>query len=184
MYLNNHNYNPAVPITEPWYTHNWLTGLWGDGGPDMHVIGQKGRIIRYDGDSWAGTDYDTPNHLSGIWGGNGSNVFIVGDGGIILHYNGKSWNQMHSAKSNALNDVWGCDSDVFAVGECGTILRYRATGDVNTDGAIDLKDAIFALQILAGLDKSSAVTLKADVNGDKRIGFEEVFHILRNLAGV
>jgi hypothetical protein len=60
-------------------------------------------------------------------------------------------------------------------------------GDINGDNVVDLVDAIIALQIQAGLDTSKAVRTNyassgADVNGDGRIGMEEVIYILQKLG--
>ena len=61
------------------------------------------------------------------------------------------------------------------------LLKLIAGGDVNSDGVIDLKDAVLVLQILsqflpAGIDKD------ADVNGDGVIGAQEAIYILQKLA--
>ncbi len=60
-------------------------------------------------------------------------------------------------------------------------------GDLAGDWALDLTDAIIALKILAGADVSDAIRtgysiLTADVNGDERVGFEEVIYILEKMS--
>jgi len=57
-------------------------------------------------------------------------------------------------------------------------------GDINGDGSVDLTDALWALQVLAGLELSSPVQKEADVNGDDKIGLEEVFYIFQQAAGL
>jgi len=60
-----------------------------------------------------------------------------------------------------------------------------AKGDVNGDGSIDLKDLILSLRILTdNTIFSQAVCKGADVNGDNRIGIEEVIYILQKAAGL
>jgi hypothetical protein len=55
--------------------------------------------------------------------------------------------------------------------------------DFNGNGPADLGDAIIALKILCGLDVSVALdALKADVNGDNKISFAEVFYILQEIS--
>ena len=54
-------------------------------------------------------------------------------------------------------------------------------GDINDDVSVDLTDAILALQIVAGLNPDGA-HLNADVNGDGKIGIEEVVYILQHVA--
>jgi hypothetical protein len=63
------------------------------------------------------------------------------------------------------------------------------TCDATNDTAVRqvmLEDVIGGLQILAGMQPALSVTsgIKADVNGDGRIGMEEVIYILQWLAGL
>ncbi len=53
-------------------------------------------------------------------------------------------------------------------------------GDLNGDHAIDLKDVILALKILAGLSETCCDN--TDINGDNRIGMEDVIYILQSVA--
>ncbi len=55
--------------------------------------------------------------------------------------------------------------------------------DINEDGNLDLEDAVYVLQLIAG-DKifSSDSLQKADVNGDERIGLEELVYILQKIS--
>ncbi len=50
-------------------------------------------------------------------------------------------------------------------------------GDVNNDGLVDLRDAISALRVL--LDSNASVHTTGDINGDNKIGLEEVVYILQ-----
>jgi len=56
-----------------------------------------------------------------------------------------------------------------------------AAGDVNGSGDPDLADAILTLQVLSGLNPPN-VNIGADVNGDNKIGLEEVIYILQKAA--
>lgn len=55
-------------------------------------------------------------------------------------------------------------------------------GDCNRDGKVDLADAVLALQVLAGIAPSVPIYDEADVNGDQRIGLEEVIYVLQKVA--
>ncbi len=58
-------------------------------------------------------------------------------------------------------------------------------GDISGDGKVDITDAILALQVLEGLKPNICDTCliwSLDINGDRRIGIEEVLYILRLLA--
>lgn len=54
---------------------------------------------------------------------------------------------------------------------CSANVFGAATGDVDGSGAVDIKDAVVALQISAGFKPT--VNRDADVNGDGKIGLEE-----------
>ena len=61
--------------------------------------------------------------------------------------------------------------------------RGLLPGDINADGAVGIDDAIAALLIM--IDSYDAVfTPGADVNGDDKIGMEEVIYILETVSGV
>jgi hypothetical protein len=56
--------------------------------------------------------------------------------------------------------------------------------DVNMDCALDLKDAILVLRILAAEQGLPTLYTKCDVNGDEQIGLEELSFIRQKLAGL
>lgn len=60
------------------------------------------------------------------------------------------------------------------------------TGDINNDEKIDLSDIIIALKVVAGLDVSSEIKpdfrlSSFDINGDNKLGLEEVVYLFRML---
>jgi subtilisin family serine protease len=68
-----------------------------------------------------------------------------------------------------------------------TVLEAPARGDLYNDCRIDLSDALIALQILSKKDPLPPLTLgytksEADVNGDARVGMEELLYILQKIA--
>lgn len=81
--------------------------------------------------------------------------------------------------SNALNAVPHADSTINT--GSGVIQ-----GDLNGDGVVDLSDAILALKVLTNQSPSGILpnyaTSQTDVNGDNKIGLEEVIYILRKTA--
>jgi hypothetical protein len=62
-------------------------------------------------------------------------------------------------------------------------LRIFTPGDIDADGDADLADVISGLQILVGLQPPS-VDLRADINGDNRIGLPDVIHDLQVVAEI
>jgi hypothetical protein len=67
-----------------------------------------------------------------------------------------------------------------------TVENGQATfvpGDLNNDRNVDLLDAIVGLQVSVGM-KPSVVSKEADVNGDGKIGLQDVLYILQKAAGL
>ena len=60
----------------------------------------------------------------------------------------------------------------------------RLLGDIDGNERVDLSDAILALQILSGVSPAGMVYKEADINGDGKIGIEEVIYILQKEAGI
>ncbi len=63
-------------------------------------------------------------------------------------------------------------------------VRLVLPGDVDNNTAVDLTDAILALQVLAGITPAAPLWLAADLNGDQRIGMEEALYVLQKVAGL
>lgn len=57
-------------------------------------------------------------------------------------------------------------------------------GDINNDEIVDIEDAILALRVLVGFQPQEPINLLADVDGDGKIGMEEVLYILRETGGL
>jgi hypothetical protein len=57
-------------------------------------------------------------------------------------------------------------------------------GDVNGNRAVDLADAILAMQVLSRVKPAQLIYKEADVNGDAKIGLQEVIYILQKVAGM
>ncbi len=107
---------------------NDLRGIWGSSATDVYAVGDRGTIVRYDGNAWNVVPSGVTDNLAGVWGSSSSDVFAVGSGGTILQYSGTVWKAMNSGSSKDLSGVWGSSSsDVFAVGDNGTILHYDGT---------------------------------------------------------
>ncbi len=54
-------------------------------------------------------------------------------------------------------------------------------GDINDDKTIDLKDAIISLQIISGIIPNETFNKASEVDGNNKIGLEEVICILQNI---
>lgn len=88
--------------------------------------------------------------------------------------------------------VDGLDSSIYFYGARHSTLysdenvyffefnRQGASGDINEDGVVSIRDAIESLQILAGAETSSLADFNgsADINGNSRLDMAEVINIL------
>lgn len=112
-----------------------LLGVWGGAASDVFALGinssNAGVIIHYDG-SWSSAMTPPTRQLYGGWGSSASDDFEVEDiplpaiHAAIPHYDGSVWSDMDvPTGALGLSGVWGTSrSDVFAVGDRGTILHY------------------------------------------------------------
>ena len=66
----------------------------------------------------------------------------------------------------------------YSYDDAGNLLQRVVTTKIT------LADAIISLQVLANIVPASAVYREADVNGDRRIGIEEVVYVLQKISGI
>lgn len=80
---------------------------------------------RFNGTTWTvlpGNSFG----VSAMWGSSASDVFGVGE--TIRRFNGTAWTDMSAPTTQRLRAVWGSGpTNVFAVGQAGTIIRYNGT---------------------------------------------------------
>jgi photosystem II stability/assembly factor-like uncharacterized protein len=128
----------------------------------MLIVGETGKIFRYEGEATAKLDLDAAasqtainGAFNDIWAASASEVYVVGDGGVVVYYDGASWEQLADVGTKEdLNAVWGTDSgELFVVGAAGTILhfdgeRWSPKASVTTDDLVDVwgvaPDEVFA----------------------------------------
>lgn len=65
-----------------------------------------------------------------------------------------------------------------------TISPYDHYGDINSDGAIDLTDAILSMQILNQVHPADPINPDSDIDGNGRTGLEEALYILQHISGL
>ena len=115
-------------------TNNNIHGVWGFSSNDVFAVGDDGTIIHYDGHRWEPMDSHTSNTLRGVWGITTEDVFCVGTSGTILHYDGDNWVRLDDAYNEVkqlpadnqiLWAIWGNESDIFVVGNYGTVLHCK-----------------------------------------------------------
>jgi hypothetical protein len=63
-------------------------------------------------------------------------------------------------------------------------LAAARPGDLNGDNAVDMADCILAIRIMSGADSGAGDVMSADVNGDGKIGLQDVLYILQKAANL
>lgn len=121
--------------------------------------------------------YQAYINLTNLFGADGLNWSPRGTREITLKIKrGAAYQPAHYAMSLDF-------SETFAVSSLYEINLFIAPGDLDGDTVVDLSDAILALQALAGKHPENVLSW-ADINGDKRIGPEEVLYILQKASGL
>jgi len=82
------------------------------------------------------------------------------------------------------NDAVQTEQTVSLTGDTKSVVLPNISGDINGDQAVDLADAILALKVLAAFQVEGVVLKAADVNGDGRIGLQEVVFILQSIRAM
>ncbi len=102
-----------------------LSAVWGRSATDVYAVGRGGLIMHYDGSAWRQVKgVPTSADLYDI-AGEGRRLVAVGAGGTILSLRDGRWHAEQSPSRADLYGVWLGAGGGLAVGEEGTLLRYR-----------------------------------------------------------
>lgn len=76
-------------------------------------------------------------------------------------------------------------SELSAVEPQGKLSAELKYGDINNDGAVDAKDALEGLKVIAGIYNEQTFHVNnGDLNKDGKLSVRDVFMILQNVAGL
>lgn len=105
-----------------------LLSVWGAAPDNLWAVGDRGRVLRFDGAQWHRADPGPRDYLAGVWGSGPGDVFVTGYNGQVLHFDGSAWWKQPTGVTNDFNGIWGSGpKDVFTVGDRGVILHYDGT---------------------------------------------------------
>lgn len=102
-----------------------LYGVWGDA-QGLWAVGTAGSVARYQANAWKDVSVSAAGEawLHAVAGA-GDSVWIVGEGGLTMVSAAGSFIKVTAPVKSNLLDVWGADETNFwAVGEGGTVLRW------------------------------------------------------------
>lgn len=89
-----------------------LSAIWGSAPDDVWVVGERGTIAHYDGESWSLKDSGIPERLHSVHGSGPTDVWAVGEEGAILHWDGESWSMPQPVQSGeTLLGAWSASPD-------------------------------------------------------------------------
>lgn len=128
-----------------------LRGVCSTGANAVWVVGDGGKILRYNGVGWANVASPTTLGLTGIWC-KGSSIFVVGEGSTMLKWNGSAFVAMTPPAGNTtwLSVSGTSDSDVWASGRGGRLAHWDgSTWTIVTNPADSLSDIDRVLAISA-----------------------------------
>ena len=107
------------------------------------------------------------------------------NGTVVVEYEGNIGDPRDAVVTISETDTSG-ERNSATVFPPTVVLRQEGTvADIDDSGRVDLKDVISALKVLAGVNvtdemvRTDYIASGADVNGDNRIGLEEVLYALR-----
>jgi hypothetical protein len=104
------------------YGPEGLYSIWGLSGNDIFVTGVYVEK-HYDGSAWSSIPFYSGGMLYSLWGVAATDMYAT-SGGTVVRYNGLSW-ERKAGVSSRLNAIWGNSaSDIFAVGDSGTIIHF------------------------------------------------------------
>jgi hypothetical protein len=125
-----------------WWTH-------GTSATDIWMVGEKGRIARFDGTTLTETPSGTTATLYGVWAASKSDAWASGGSpglgtaapqDVLLHWDGQAWtpSPLPQTLGHTYFKVWGTSSEnLYVVGEAGTIWhRVGTTWKLESDPPI------------------------------------------------
>ena len=107
-----------------------LRAVRGNGPGDLLAVGDGGTVLRSTGGAWTAVKTGTKADLHGVFSVGGS-YYMVGALGTALSFDGLSLKNLGSPPGVyvSLLGVWGRSaSEIYAVGEVGTVVRYDGAG--------------------------------------------------------
>jgi photosystem II stability/assembly factor-like uncharacterized protein len=91
------------------------------------VVGQKGTLLHYQGNSWQRVELETGEDLISAWGTSASDVVVVGGRGtgVLSHYDGKKWATQVLFDLSDINGVWmGAPGVAHLAAARGTLAKW------------------------------------------------------------
>ncbi len=92
---------------------------------DIFIAGDQGTVLKKDGQDWTAMETPTANDLYGITYPGDTGIFVCGREGALLRYYDSEWTVLDSGTANDLHAIVYNYTQVYAVGDSGTIVHYQ-----------------------------------------------------------
>lgn len=98
----------AVPDSR---SNTTIRGLWGATAGSIIAVGDYGRVLHWNGNTWNALSSAVTPAFTDIWGKDGSSVWAVGSGGATLRWNGSAWQRQAPGHDGSRAHIWGSDAN-------------------------------------------------------------------------
>jgi hypothetical protein len=125
--------------------------VWGTSSDNVYMVGQRGAVLRFDGDELTEELVGTSVDLISLWGTSADNIVLVGgrSNGVVVHFDGDGWRVGQQAPLSGINGVWMVEpGEAWVGGNRGLLGRLDVdTLDIETDEVDTGRDihAVFGL---------------------------------------
>ncbi|MFH1129882.1 MAG: hypothetical protein V1754_01015, partial [Pseudomonadota bacterium] len=143
-------------------------GFWANAGRKV-AVGDDGLVVVDEGPAFSKVDAGTAEDLNAVWGWE-TGAVIVGNRGVIIRMTGGNIRHEHSPKPYILRSVWGkTPSDIVAVGDRGTILRFNGTAWIEeSDGVlVDLYGVWVGQKMEVAVGQNGTIVWRAESGWEK-----------------
>ena len=102
-------------------------GIFGVSNDDIWLVGTKGTIAHYDGDTWIATQGVTTGTVRTGWASASDNVYIAGDS-LVFRYDGEVWAKVDPGITRSWYDIDGTsEEDVWLVGSGNYYAHFNGS---------------------------------------------------------
>ena len=99
-----------------------LVAISGADSADLWVLAAHNAAHHWDGEKWSEADISPMFFCRSLWARATDDVFGTCSRDVI-HWDGRRWSLVPTITAQLLTGLWGTDSQLWAVGEWGTIAR-------------------------------------------------------------
>jgi hypothetical protein len=127
-------------VAGPYFKNHGFYGLWGrtfPEGVEALAVGQKGAMLRYDGETWADLSAAPAVDINDVAGLSADDALAVGNDGLLLAWNGSVWHGLDRVPGKDLTSVAAVGNGYVAVASDGSVVHVNGQVVAVEDTLID-----------------------------------------------